>query len=301
MSDKKYELRRQIKSVRWMIFWVVLAQFAAETAIEAAVSFMSTPPHTYIRIAAIELIAIGVPIMVYAKTAWTGKSAKAELCLNKTKIGFFLLAAILGVFGQFVMMLLNIPGNFIINEVMGGKAAEAVPVAMSWGEVVLGLVCLVVIPATLEEFWMRGIIFRAYNRCNTKAAVLFTAIIFASLHMRLNELAGFLFMGIVASLILIKSNSLYAAMVYHAFSNLTALLFSVYIAPGIFNYIYLVLGLAVLVFAAAFMLLIKQKNAMPIQTEFKTGGLVINSVFSLPVILSIAVVVLKSFLLNIAG
>ncbi len=301
MSDKKYELRRQIKSVRWMIFWVVLAQFAAETAIEAAVSFMSTPPHTYIRIAAIELIAIGVPIMVYAKTAWTGKRAKAELCLNKTKIGFYLLAATLGVFGQFVMMLLNIPGNFIINEVMGGKAAEAVPVAMSWGEVVLGLVCLVIIPAALEEFWMRGIIFRAYNRCNTKAAVLFTAIIFASLHMRLNELAGFLFMGIVASLILIKSNSLYAAMVYHAFSNLTALLFSVYIAPGIFNYIYLVLGLAVLAFAAAFMLLIGQKNAMPTQAEFKTGGLVVNSVFSLPVILSIAVVVLKSFWLNIAG
>ncbi len=301
MSDKKYELRRQIKSVRWMIFWVVLAQFAAETAIEAAVSFMSTPPHNYIRIAAIELIAIGVPITVYAKTAWNGKSAKMELCLNKTKIGFFLFAAILGVCGQFVMMLLNIPGNILITEILGSKAAEAVPVAMSWGEVLLGLLCLVIIPAILEEFWMRGIIFRAYNRCNTKAAVLFTAIIFAFLHMRLNELAGFLFMGIVASLILIKSNSLYAAMVYHAFSNLTALLFSVYIAPGIFNYLFLVLGLAVVIFVTAFMLLIRQKSAMPTRAEFKTGGLVVNSIFSLPVILSIAVVVLKSFLLNIAG
>lgn len=301
MSDKKYELRRQIKSVRWMIFWVVLAQFAAETAIEAVVSFMSTPPHAYIRIAAIELIAIGVPIMVYAKTAWTGKSAKAELCLNKAKIGFYLLAAILGVFGQFVMMILNIPANFIINEILGGKAAEAVPIAMNWGEVTLGLFCLVIVPAVLEEFWMRGIIFRAYNRCNTKAAVLFTAIIFTFLHMRLNEFVGLLFMGIIASLILIKSNSLYAAMVYHAFSNLTALLFSAYIAPGISNYIYIVLALTVVVFVAAFMLLIRQKNAMPIRSEFKTGGLVVNSIFSLPVILSIAVVVLKSFLLNIAG
>ena len=94
---------------------------------------------------------------------------------------------------------------------------------------------------------MRGIIFRAYNRCNTKAAVLFTAIIFTFLHMRLNELVGLLFMGIVASLILIKSNSLYAAMVYHAFSNLTALLFSAYIAPGISGFIYIVLVLAIVV------------------------------------------------------
>ena len=72
MSEKKYELRKRMKSVRWMIFWVVLAQFAAQLAVEATVSFMSNPPHQYIQIALIELIAIGVPIMVYVKSMYSG-------------------------------------------------------------------------------------------------------------------------------------------------------------------------------------------------------------------------------------
>lgn len=301
MSDKKYELRKQIKSVRWMIFWVVLAQFAAETAIEAAVSFMANPPHDYIQIAVIELIAIGVPIAVYARTSQSGKKVKAELCLNPCGVGFIMLAAILGVCGQFVMMLINIPGNIFVTKVLNQATADSIPAAIGWLEILLGSFCLVIIPAVLEEFWMRGIIFRAYNRCNTCAAVMFTAIIFAFLHMRLNELAGFLFMGIMASLILIKSNSLYAAMVYHAFSNLTALLFSVYIMPNIYNYLWIVLAAAVLVFAAAFFVLAGQKSKMAIKRNFKAGGLVVNSILSLPVLLSIAVVILKSFVANFAG
>lgn len=301
MSDKRYKLRKQVKSVRWMIFWVVLAQFAAETAIEAAVSFMANPPHDYIRIAVIEIIAIGVPVVLYAKTAWNGKSVKKELCLEKCGIGFILLAAILGVSGQFVMMVLNIPGNLFVNSVLKMDTANAIPVALEWNELLLGVVCVVIVPAVLEEFWMRGIIFRAYNRCNTWAAILFTSIVFAFLHMRINELVGFLFMGIMASLILIKSNSLYAAMVYHAFSNLTALLFSAVIMPSIYDFIWLVIAGAVLVFAAAFLLLIKQKGTMQIQKNFKAGGLVLNSVFSLPVILSIAVAILKSLMVSFAG
>ena len=55
MPEKKYELRKQIRSVRWMIFWVVLAQFAAEIAVEAVVSFMKNPPHEYIQIAIVVL------------------------------------------------------------------------------------------------------------------------------------------------------------------------------------------------------------------------------------------------------
>ncbi len=282
-----------------MIFWVVLAQFAAETAIAAAASFMSNPPHDYIRIAAVELIAIGVPIVIYAKTAWNGKRVKTELCLNRCNVLYILIAAILGVCGQFVMMLLNIPGNIFVNSVLKQETIDSIPVAIEWAEILLGVIGVVIVPAVLEEFWMRGIIFRAYNRCNTWAAVLFTAIIFAFLHMRLNELFGFLFMGVIASLILIKSNSLYAAMVYHALSNLTALLFGAYIMPWIVDFIWLAFVVAVLVFVIAFVVMVKQKTAMPIRKEFKAGRLVINSVFSLPVILSVAVVILKNLLLSI--
>ena len=301
MSEKRYELRKQIKSVRWMIFWVVIARLAAEIAIGAAVSFMSDPPHEYIQIAVIELIAIGVPIVLYARTAWSGKSVKARLCLNRCSFGFICLAALLGICGQFVMMLLNVPANILMTKVFEQSTTANVPIASDGIHLLVGFFCVVLIPAVIEEFWMRGIIFHAYNRCNTRAAVLFTALIFSLLHMSVNEFIGFLLMGIMASLILVKSNSLYAAMVYHGFSNLTALLFGAYIMPVIIDYIWFVFAGMALVFIICTVVLVKQKTAMPVRKHFRAGGLVINSLFSMPVLLSIAVVVLKSFLLKIAG
>ncbi len=303
MSENKYELRKQMKSVRWMIFWVVLAQFASQIAVEAAVSFMPNPPHEYIRIALLEIISIGVPIMIYARTVWNGNGRKIrrEMCLLRCNPGFILLAAILGVSGQFVMMILNVPANYILSMLSGTEPANSVEVAASWYEVVLGIVGVVVIPAVLEEFWMRGIIFSAYNRCNTKAAVLFTALVFALLHMSINEFAGFFFMGIVASIVIIKSGSLYAAMTYHAFSNLTALLFGAYIMPGIIDYIWLAFAALVFVFVFAFVILLRQKSRMNINRVFGSASLVITSIFSMPVLVSVAVVVLKYIILNMAG
>lgn len=300
MTEKKYELRKQIKSVRWMIFWVVLAQFAAEVLVEAVVSFMSNPPHKYLQIALVELVAIGVPISIYAKTVWRSgnKRIKQELCLNRLGAGYIILAAILGVSGQFVMMLLNVPANFIVNLVSGGASNEIIPVAERWYDLLLGVFALVIIPAVLEEFWMRGIIFRAYNRCNTTAAVFFTALIFALLHLRANEALGFFFMGLVSSVILIKSKSLYASMVYHAFSNLTALLFTAHIMPWIIDFIWVALIAITLIFALVFWVLIKQKGGMKKNKTLKASALIITSIFSMPVIFSVVTVVIKYFLLS---
>jgi len=296
MTEKKTEFRRQIKSVRWMIFWVVLAQFAAEVAVEAAFSFMKDPPHEYIRIAIVEVLAIGVPLMLYARWAWNsyGKNAKKEFGMNRCKPYLLLVAAVLGVCGQFVMILLNLPMNMLFEQ----TAQPIVDDTMSTGQLVLGIFAVVLIPAVLEEFWMRGVIFCAYNKSNTVAAIFFTSIIFAMLHMNINDVVGFLFMGIVASVIMIKCNSLYAAMVYHGFSNLTVFLLNGLIMPYMADKIWVIFGLAVAVFFALFAFLLVQKSKVRINKVFKTGGLVINSLFSLPIILSAVVAVIKYFVSN---
>ncbi|MBQ9756921.1 MAG: CPBP family intramembrane metalloprotease [Clostridia bacterium] len=303
MTNKRYELRKQIKSVRWMIFWVVLAQLAAEMAVEALLSFMKNPPHQYVQIALVEVLAIGVPIIVYARSVWTssGKDAKQEFWLNRCGVYFIVLAALLGICGQFVMILLNMPANIFTKTVLEQTGGDAVVAAQNGAEVFLGIIGVVIIPAVLEEFWMRGIIFSAYNKSNTFAAIFFTSIIFALLHLRINEALGFLLMGIVASFVLIKSRSIYAAMIYHAFSNLTALMLTKFILPILGDYIWFVFIAASVGFVLLFALLMLQKNKVSINKNFGTRGLVFGSIFSLPVILSAAVVVLKYFLINFIG
>ena len=303
MAENKYELRKQMKNVRWMIFWVVLAQFAAQLAVEAAVSFMPNPPHEYIQIALIELIAIGVPIMVYARAVFSGngKRIKHEICLARCKPVWLILAAVLGVSGQFVMMLLNVPANYILSILKMNVNTDSVAVATEWFDVVLGVFAVVIIPAVLEEFWMRGIIFGAYNRCNTRTAIIFTALIFALLHLSANEFVGFFFMGIVAAFVLIKSGSLYAAIVYHAFSNLTALLFGAFIMPKIIDYIWVVFAIAALVFVLVFVFAVRQKSRLRASRVLGSTSIMVTSIFSMPVLASVAVVILKYFLLSMAG
>lgn len=286
-----------------MIFWVVLAQFAAEIVVGAIFSFMENPPHEYIRIAVVELLSIGVPIMVYARSVWNSGvgEAKQEFWMNLCKPYCLILAALLGIFGQFVMILLNMPANFLTQTMLNQTYEDTIPMALSGGEVLFGVIAVVIIPAVLEEFWMRGIIFSAYNKSNTLAAIFFTSLMFAFLHLRINEALGFLFMGIVASVVLIKSNSLYAAMVYHGFSNLTALLLGGFILPYVIDYIWVVFIIAVLGFMLFFALLLMQKNKMALHRNFKAGTLVLNSMFSMPIILSIVVVIIKYLLINVIG
>ncbi len=299
MSKNRYELRKQMKSVRWVIFWVVLAQLAAELAVQAVVSFMTNPPHEYLQIAIVEAAAIGIPLAVYGRSVWSGygrKNVRAEMKLRGCKPHLLFLAAILGITGQFVMMLLNIPANIFLREILGNEVTDAVPVALNWRDMLLGIPAVVILPAFLEEFWLRGVVFRAYNRCSTAAAVTFTTLVFALMHMRMNELAGFLMMGFVASYVLLRCGSLYAAMLYHAFSNLTALVFGFMLA-GVINYIWIIFGAAAVCFAAALLAMAALTKPPKKNRTFKAGRLVMNSILSLPVILSIAVAVLRHFLL----
>lgn len=292
MMQEKNELRKCIKDVRWLIFWVVLVQFAAEVVDGAVVSFMENPPHKYIRSAIIELITIGVPLTVYARYVWNNhsESVRKEFGLKNCDIHLLLLAAILGICGQFVMILLNLPLNMLFPREHTLSVAET----LGGGQFLLGFVTVVIIPAFLEEFWMRGVVFSAYNKSNTVAAVFFTSLIFAFLHMSLHEAPGFLFMGIVASVVMLKCNSLYAAMVYHGFNNLTALLFRPVVMPIIAGNFWLFMGLAVILFVGLFGLLLMQKNKVKPNKHFNSGKLVMNSIFSLPMILSVAVAVIKA-------
>ncbi len=295
----KHKSRKRIKSARWLIFWVVAAQLAAEVAMQAAVSFMSNPPHEYIQIGIVELFALGVPILLYGKSVWSREDgdAKKELRLRGGKLRYFVLAAVLGISGQLVMMLLNIPANILIQKVMNREVTDAIPVALSGRELFMGAAAVVLLPAVLEEFWMRGLVFSAYNKCSTTAAVIFTTLVFALIHMRPSELLGFVLMGLTAAYVLLKTNSLYAAMTYHAFSNLTALVFG-FVLSELLPYIWFILGAGAIIYIAALVVLYATGERVHRVKAFKAAETVCRSIFSLPILLSIAAVAVKYLLIK---
>ncbi len=295
----KNKNRKRIKNARWLIFWVVAAQLAAEVAMAAAVSFMSEPPHEYIQIGIVEMFALGVPILLYGKSVWSrvDGDAKKELRLRGCGKKYFFLAAVLGISGQLVMVLLNIPANLILQTVMSREVTDAIPAAMTVRDLAVGTVTVVLLPAVLEEFWMRGLVFSAYNKCNTSAAIVVTTLVFALIHMRMSEILGFVFMGLTAVLVLLKTNSLYAAMIYHAFSNLTALIFG-FVLSKVLPYIWFILGTAAVLFSAAAIALAVSGERVRRVKAVKASGVVCRSVFSLPMLLSVAAAAAKYLLMK---
>ena len=298
LSRKRYECRKHIKSVRWLIFWVVLARFAAQVLLAACLSFSEKVPHEYVRSAIIEVLAVGVPIVVYARSLrrdLKGENPKTELSFNKTSFWLLLISVLIGFSGQFVMMLLNIPANLFITEVLKKDSVDAIPLAMNISELALGFLTMAVIPAVLEEFWLRGIVFGAYNRGSTVAAAVFTTLIFALVHNSVSNFLGFLFMGAYLAAVLIKTRSVYAAMLCHAANNAAALLFG-FMLTGLLERLTAVFILAAVVFAVSIWLLFKFGTKPEVVKEMKAGKLIFGSIFSLPVVLSVVVEVLRYFM-----
>lgn len=81
-----------------------------------------------------------------------------------------------------------------------------------------------VVPAILEDFFFRGIVAAEYERRGAFRAVLMSALLFALVHFDLSNLISYLFAGVLLTLVLFATNSLYATVLLHVLYNVFSLL-----------------------------------------------------------------------------
>ncbi len=299
MNDlsRQYEDIKRIKGARWLLLWVMLTQFVLKVASAAIVSFLPKAAEgfvryqNYIQLGLITLLTFIVPIMVYGVAFWrkTDRSDAEEMRFNNFSeklVGFIVLMA---VSGQFVMALLNMPFGKLFGSGEGGLIPQ------TGGEVLVALIVTAFLPGVLEEFWMRGIVLSVYERRSTFVAITFTTIMFALLHGSITKLPGILLLGFVAAVITIRTNSVYAAMLYHIINNATSVLFGYfaihYEMGDVFTWT--LAAIMVLVFAASFIcfLIVAPKRK---RNKCKDEGMMLLKNFlSVPVILCLIVVFLQ--------
>ncbi|MBQ2890904.1 MAG: CPBP family intramembrane metalloprotease [Clostridia bacterium] len=299
MNDlsRQYEDIKRIKGARWLLLWVMLTQFVLKVASAAIVSFLPKAAEgfvryqNYIQLGLITLLTFIVPIMVYGVAFWrkTDRSDAEEMRFNNFSdklVGFIVLMAISG---QFVMALLNLPFGKLFGSGEGGLIPQ------TGGEVLVALIVTAFLPGVLEEFWMRGIVLSVYERRSTFVAIAFTTIMFALLHGSITKLPGILLLGFVAAVITIRTNSVYAAMLYHIINNATSVLFGYfaihYEIGDVFTWT--LAAIMVLVFVASFIcfLIVAPKRK---RNKCKDEGMMLLKNFlSVPVILCLVVVFLQ--------
>lgn len=292
----KYKYKREVKSVRWLLFGVILSLFATEVIFEAVISFMSVPPHKYLRMTIVEIAAFMFPLFIFKNTSLKKFNNYKMLRLNPISYYDVLLVVLLGMGGQFIMMVLNLPLQYISKVFFHAGEVAAKPGDISFWTVLFGIIAVGILPSLLEEFWMRGLVFGVFDKTSTKDAIYFTTFIFAIFHGSLEELPGYIFMGVMAAFVLLKFNSLYAAVLYHLASNLTALFFSMVIR-NLVGYLWMIFTGMTLMFIAVFFIINKTKKANIVKSDKKTN-LFIESIISLPIILSMVIVILKYCIIN---
>ncbi len=279
------EGKHKLAGIRWMLFFVVVVQTAVTVVAGIISSFFETEPPVYLQMLVIELIAYLVPLSLYAKEnrILTAREARERFGLRGCKKSLILWIVLAGFGCQFLMILLNLPMNFLLSQSDG-----YIPTT-PW-ELVLAILVIGMIPAVFEEFLLRGIVYGVMAEYNSRAALIFTTVMFALMHGNLEGLAGYLFLGAVLVVLLRRTGSLYACMLFHLVNNLTALLLSY------FNEVLMDTPMATLqLFAGGILaslvgwtvLTMLTKRPKPV-FRLKTGEFLGQSFINLPILLCIA-------------
>ena len=180
------------------------------------------------------------------------------------------------------MILCNLPMNLFLS------AQDAVTLSTPI-ELIASLFVVALIPAVCEEYLFRGIVYGVMKEFNTKAAAIFTTVIFAFLHGSVTGFLGYLFLGVSCLYILRRSGSLYACMAFHLMNNVTALLLSYFNSalmddPAVTLLLFL-FGILALVLSAVFFTKMTTRPAAV--RKMRTADLLGQSVINLPIVLCI--------------
>lgn len=245
----------------------------------------------------IEIIAFFSAFMVYSRMESAAEAEESEdiresLRINPVSPIVILLVVLLGIAGELVMVLLNIPAIRIFGGEGGGQITAV--------DFAIGVVAIAIFPALMEELMFRGFIFSVFERESARAAIIFTTIIFALLHHGYRFILGNLFLGAVLALILYKANSIYAAMLYHFTSNLFALVIDF---TGLFTMetqsLVILFSLATVAFAGLMYLFLRIFKDRKITTGKNDFRMAAQNIFSLPVMLCILIMAFYSGIVNI--
>ncbi len=250
----------------------------------------------YINALVIGLTAYVVPIVVYAKTnSITAKTVAERFKLKSCDASALMFVALLGVAWQFVMIVINLP----VNLITGGETDPYILESL-W-EVFAAIVVVAVIPSFFEEFLFRGIVDGSMEEMNVKASTIFSSVMFAILHGDVYGFLGYLFMGLVLSSITRRTGSLYAAIVFHLMNNVTAVLLAYYNAELIYEPVLTIALFAggIICFGILYALFVKATKKPEYETKIKTSQLLGQSFVNVPILLSIASVIITGILVGI--
>lgn len=135
-----------------------------------------------------------------------------------------------------VLTFLILPLVMLINSVTSLFAENNVDIVLNtivnMNPLWLNLVLLALLPAVVEEFIFRGLIFNGYKRRNPLMAILLSATLFGIIHMNFNQFSYAFVIGVIFGLMAYATGSLLPSIMSHFIINGTSVVISHMAADG---------------------------------------------------------------------
>ena len=215
MSDA---LKEKLKAPAFTTPLLVMFVIAAMQGSKYALSTLESDTNLFLAVGVIQLAVLALPCMLYYLLK--GRKLQEPMFLmpkGGTHILFLIFSAIL-----FISGMLLIKYFYFIN---GGEVASLVNFYEDFSGTTEGtshieiILSLIVIPAFCEEFFFRGIVFSEYRKYGTGNAIIISTLCFAMLHFSVENMAIYLFTGLLLGFVTAVTRSIIPSIILHLLSN----------------------------------------------------------------------------------
>lgn len=162
---------------------------------------------------------IFVPCFVYCK--W--KRLKIREFIPYRKINF--VTIVLVVICTYLMYPLIVVLN-AISMLFSTSGTANVMGLMQGQNFVLSTLFMAVLPACVEEFMFRGVLFQTYRKSKMLPAILLSAFMFGCMHMNLNQFMYAFALGVYLAFLVEATGSIFSSMIAHFTLNFTSVVLS---------------------------------------------------------------------------
>lgn len=163
-----------------------------------------------------EFLLIALPVLIYIISR--KGSIRRELRFNRLRFVDAVLVIMIFFCGYPVALFINLIPNVILS-LFGKLIPSPIPTASNINEYLILLMIVAGSAGLCEEILFRGLVMRGYEKLGMWKSIIFTATLFAILHMNIQNIFGPLFLGILLGYVVHVTDSIFAGMLGHFFNN----------------------------------------------------------------------------------
>lgn len=201
-----------IQYLSMMAVWIIAGLLVAVAGLDHYLNFYSSQ-------SLVELeFVIPVLVILFMDRFEVMRGTRMKVINIKVILWTLLLSVILVPIANFLNLLSQLfVSNDIVNRI---EHFTMVSGSVVWDKPLwLNLIYMVILPAVVEEFLFRGVLFQGFRNCGLLKTAIITSLMFALAHGNLNQFMYAFVLGLFFAYLVEASGSVYAAMIAHMCVN----------------------------------------------------------------------------------